>query len=252
MPDLSHAYPVNIGVWDKVAIDYGYREFDQNGRPVEDAAALENILHTSEAKAILFLSDADARPPGSASPIAHFWDNGADAADELNRILTIRAAALAHFGENTIRPGTPMAQMEDTLVPLYLLHRYQVIAASKIIGGLDYRYTVRGDGQRGPSIVPAAEQRKALAAVTNTLSPEILTLPEALLQQFPPRTPGAARTTESFPSNTDATFDPVTTAESTADMTLSLLFCPNAPIAWSNIMHATARSRPSMNASTPP
>src|SRR6202041_3727644 len=25
--DLSHAYAVNIGDWDKVAIDYGYREF---------------------------------------------------------------------------------------------------------------------------------------------------------------------------------------------------------------------------------
>ena len=226
VPDLSHAYPVNIGVWDKVAIDYGYREFDHDGKPAEDSAALENILHTSEAKGILFLSDADARPSGSASPIAHLWDNGTDAADELNRILGIRAAALKRFGENTIRPGTPMAQMEDTLVPLYLLHRYQVIAASKVIGGLDYRYTVRGDGQRGPSIVPADEQRKALAAVTNTLSPEILTLPETLLRQFPPRTPGAPRTTESFPSNTDLTFDPVATAETTADMTLSLLFLP--------------------------
>ena len=226
VPDLSHAYPVNIGVWDKVAIDYGYREFDHGGKPVEDSAALENILHTSEAKGILFLSDADARPSGSASPIAHLWDNGTDAADELNRILGIRAAALKRFGENTIRPGTPMAQMEDTLVPLYLLHRYQVIAASKVIGGLDYRYTVRGDGQRGPSMVPADEQRKALVAVTNTLSPEILTLPETLLRRFPPRTPGAPRTTESFPSNTDLTFDPVATAETTADMTLSLLFLP--------------------------
>ncbi len=232
VPDLSHAYPVNIGVWDKVAIDYGYREFDHDGKPFEDAAGLEKILHNSEARGILFLSDADARPSGSASPIAHLWDNGTDAADELNRILTIREAALKRFGENAIRPGTPMAQMEDTLVPLYLLHRYQVIAASKDIGGLDYRYAVRGDGQRGPSIVPAAEQRKALAAVTTTLSPEILTLPETLLQQFPPRTPGMTsspdgpRSVESFPSHTDVTFDPIATAESTADMTLSLLFLP--------------------------
>ena len=59
-----------------------------------------------------------------------------------------------------------------------------------------------------------------------TLCPEVLTLPESLLEQFPPRTPGAPRTTESFPSNTDVTFDPVATAESAADMTLSLLFLP--------------------------
>ena len=149
VPDLSHAYPVGIGVWDKVAIDYGYREFDRDGAPVEDAAALDQILHTAEAKGVLFLSDGDARPAGSASPIAHLWDNGSNSADELNRILDMRAAALKRFGENTIRPGVPNAQMEDTLVPLYLLHRYQVEAAVKIIGGLDYRYTVRGDGQRG-------------------------------------------------------------------------------------------------------
>jgi hypothetical protein len=231
-PDLSHAYPVGIGVWDKVAIDYGYREFDHDGSPVEDSVGLEQILHTAEARGVLFLSDDDARPPGSASPIAHLWDNGTDAADELNHILEIRAAALKRFGENTIRPGVPTAQMEDTLVPLYLLHRYQVEAASKVIGGLDYRYTVRGDGQRGPEVVSAVEQRKALAAVVKTLSPEVLTLPEALLRQLPPRTPGmphtpdGPRTVESFPSHTNLTFDPIATAESAADLTLALLLQP--------------------------
>jgi hypothetical protein len=229
---LRQAYPAGIGVWDKVAIDYGYREFDHDGKPVEDSAALEQILHTAEAKGVLFLSDDDARPAGSASPIAHLWDNGTDAAHELNRILEIRAAALKRFGENTIRLGVPTAQMEDTLVPLYLLHRYQVEAATKVIGGLDYRYTVRGDGQRGPEIVAAAEQRKALAAVVKTLSPEVLVLPDALLRQLPPRTPGMPRTideprtVESFPSHTALTFDPIATAESAADFTLSFLFLP--------------------------
>ena len=232
IPDLSHAYPAGIGVWDKVAIDYGYREFDREGSPVEDSAALEQILHTAEAKGVVFLSDDDARPQGSASPIAHLWDNGTNAADELNRILEIRAAALKRFGENNIRLGVPTAQMEDTLVPLYLLHRYQVEAAAKVIGGLDYRYTVRGDGQRGPEIVTAVEQRRALAAVVKTLSPEVLTLPEALLRQLPPRTPGmprtidGPRTVESFPSHTNLTFDPIATAESAADLTLALLLQP--------------------------
>jgi Met-zincin len=126
----------------------------------------------------------------------------------------------------------PTAQMEDTLVPLYLLQRYQVEAATKVIGGLDYRYTVRGDGQRGPKIVSAVEQRKALAAVVKTLSPEVLTLPEVLLRQLPPRTPGMARTpdgprtVESFPSHTALTFDPIATAESAADLTLAVLLLP--------------------------
>ncbi len=226
VPDVSHAYPVNIGVWDKVAIDYGYREFDQHGKPVEDAAGLEAILHTAETKGVRYLSDADARPLGSASPIAHLWDNGTDAADELNRLLEVRAAALRRFGPDVIRPGTPMAEMEDTLVLVYLLHRYQTEAAAKSIGGLDYRYTVRGDGQAGPAIVPAGEQRKALAAVVKTLSPEVLALPGALLQQLPPRPPGTDRSIESFASHTAMTFDPVATAESAADLTLRVLFAP--------------------------
>ena len=127
---------------------------------------------------------------------------------------------------NAITNGTPTAQLEDTLVPLYLLHRYQTEAAIKEIGGLDYRYNLRGDGQPNPEIVSAAEQKKALAAVLKTLSPETLTLPESLLQILPPRPPGLERTRESFPSETGLTFDPIATAESAADLTLAVLLDP--------------------------
>jgi Met-zincin/Domain of unknown function (DUF5117) len=232
IPDLSHAYPTGIGTWDKVTIDYGYREFDKDGKSVDDSIALESILHSAELKGSRYLSDEDSRPRGSASPIAHLWDNGPDAANELNRILDVRKAALQRFCEDTIREGVPTAQMEDTLVPLYLLHRYQTEAATKLIGGLDYRYTVRGDGQKGPQVVSPEEQRAAIAAVVKTLSPEVLTIPETLLHQLPPRTPGmrgnpdGSRNVESFISRTSVTFDPVATAESAADLTLMLLFNP--------------------------
>ncbi len=226
VPDLSHAYAVNIGQWDKVAIDYGYREFDRAGKPVEDTTALNRILTEAEQRGIPYITDADSRPLGSAQPHAHLWDNGSDSAEELNRILGVRAAALARFGEAAIRPGTPTAQLDDTLVPLYLLHRYQTEAAAKEIGGLDYRYTLRGDGQKGPVLVTPAEQRKALAAVLRTLSPEVLTLPEPLLALLPPRPPGLERTRETFATHTGLTFDPVAAAESSADLTLALLFQP--------------------------
>ena len=108
----------------------------------------------------------------------------ADPAAELDRVLAVRAAALKNFGENAIKPGTPMAELEKTLVPLYLFHRYQTEAAIKEIGGLDYRYNLRGDGQPDPSIVDPAEQKKALDAVLKTLKPETLTLPESLLSDL--------------------------------------------------------------------
>jgi Met-zincin/Domain of unknown function (DUF5117) len=226
IPTLSQSYAVNIGLWDKVAIDYGYREFDSNKKPTEDPAALNAILATSQKNGLVYITDEDARPLGSAHPHAHLWDNGPDPAEELNRILTVRAAALKRFGENAITNGTPLAQLEDTLVPLYLLERYQTEAASKEIGGLDYRYNLRGDGQINPAIVNPEDQRKALAAVLKTLSPETLTLPESLLQIFPPRPPGLERTRESFASHTGLTFDPIAAAESSADLTLALLVNP--------------------------
>jgi Met-zincin/Domain of unknown function (DUF5117) len=226
VPSLSQSYAVNIGIWDKVSIDYGYREFDSNKIPTEDPAALNAILEASQKRGLIYITDEDSRPLGGAHPHSHLWDNGTDPAEELDRIMTIRTAALKRFGENAITKGTPLAQLEDTLVPLYLLERYQTEAASKEIGGLDYRYNLRGDGQINPTIVSPAEQKKALAAVLKTLSPETLTLPESLLQILPPRPPGLERTRESFPSHTGLTFDPIATAESSADLTLALLLDP--------------------------
>jgi hypothetical protein len=220
-PDLSHAYARNIGLWDKVAIDFGYRQF---GAGVDEAGALDKILKDSAATGLVYITDEDARPLGGAHPHAHLWDNGGDPVEELNRVIGVRAAALARFGESNIRLGVPMAQLEETLVPLYLLHRYQAEATIKIIGGLDYRYNLRGDGQPGPEIVPADAQRKALAEVLKTLSPETLTLPEHILKLIPPQPPGFPRTQESFPAHTGLTFDPVAAAESAADLTLSVLF----------------------------
>jgi len=233
IPALTQSYGINIGIWDKVAINYGYREFDsvsgkrgEAKKPQEDPAALNAILEASEKTGLLYITDEDARPFSGAHPHAHLWDNGTNPADELDRILSIRTAALARFNQNAITTGIPMAQVEETLVPLYLLHRYQTEATIKEIGGLDYRYNLRGDGQPNPEIVSAAEQKKALAVVLKTLSPETLTLSESLLKILPPRPPGLPRTRESFPSETGLTFDPIATAESAADLTLSVLLDP--------------------------
>jgi hypothetical protein len=224
--DLSRAYATDIGAWDKVAIDYGYRQFASNLKPERELAALNKILSDADKAGQVYLTDEDARPLGSASPIAHLWDNGPDAAAELDRVLTVRAAALKNFGEAAIKPGTPMAQLEQTLAPLYLFHRYQTEAAIKLIGGLNYRYNLRGDGQADPKVVDPAQQKTAISAVLKTLSPDTLTLPQSILSILPPVPPGYPRTRESFPSHTGLTFDPVAAAESAADLTLAGLLDP--------------------------
>ncbi len=241
VPDLSHAYPVGIGVWDKVAIDYGYRQFPAS---TDEHEALNSILTASEKTGLQFITDEDSRPFSGAHPHAHLWDNGTDPATELDRILSIRAAALARFNANVIRPGAPMAQLADTLVPLYLLHRYQTEAAIKEIGGLDYRYELRGDGQIPPTILDNATQQKAITAVLKTLSSDVLTLPDNLLAIIPPRPPNLRRTQESFATQTGLTFDPIAAAESAADLTLAVLLDPARA---SRIVQYHARLDPSPN-----
>jgi hypothetical protein len=222
-PDLSHAYATGIGAWDKAAIKYGYSQFAPG---TDEPAALDKILREDEAAGLRYMTDEDARPLGSAHPYAHLWDNGAYPPAELSRILQVRKAALARFGENAIRNGVPMAQIEDTLVPLYLLHRFQTEAAAKWIGGLDYRYAVRGDGGMVTEFVSPAKQREALKAVLETLSPDTLTLPESLLKILPPRPPDYRRTRESFGAHTGLTFDAIGPVEASAGLTCSLLFQP--------------------------
>lgn len=215
VPDLSEAYAKGIGEWDKVSIAWGYGLNTPAGR--------ERLLQEARGRGLTFLSDQDARPLGSAHPQVHLWDNGANAVDELNRFMGLRAKALERFGEKNIRPGMPMALLEDVLVPLYLSHRYQLEAAAKTIGGRVYSYALRGDGQTPVQPVPPEEQRRALDAVLACLKPAALALPERILQLIPPRPTGYPGTRELFSGHTGPTFDPLAAAEAAADLAAQLL-----------------------------
>jgi hypothetical protein len=220
VPDLSDAYATGIGEWDKVTIAFGYQDFPPG---TEEGKALDEILDQAIARGLRYLTDEDARPPGGASPIAHLWDNGANAVDELDRVMKIRAAALKRFSENNIREHAPLATLEDVLVPIFLFHRYQVEAATKVIGGLDYTFALRGDDQKPAEIVQAEEQRRALDAVLKTVRAETLALPESLLKIIPPRPPDYPRDRENFRGHTGLTFDSLAPAEAAAEHTIGLL-----------------------------
>ncbi len=223
VPDISQAYATGIGEWDKVSIAWGYQDFAPG---IDEHAALNKILNDAFGRGLRYLTDQDARPAGSSSSVAHLWDSGANAVDELDRLMKVRAAALRRFGENNIREGAPLATIEDVLVPMYMLHRYQVEAASKFVGGMDYTFALRGDGETPTQVVPAAEQRRALASVLATLKPDALALPESLLKIIPPRPPAYERGREDFKIRTSPAFDALAPAESAAQHTLQFLFNP--------------------------
>jgi hypothetical protein len=217
--DASSVYARGIGEWDKVAIAWGYQELPAGA---DEGRALRAILDEAWTRDVRFMTNQDM----DAHPRVDWWSNGVDAAAELVRMLEVRRAALARFGENAIRRGRPMATIEEALVPLYLHHRYQVEAAASVLGGQHYIYATRGDGRAPTRPASAAEQQAALEALLRTLDPAELRLPEAVLAAIPPRPSGYRPHRELFPRYTGSTFDAVSPAVVAADHTLSQLLDP--------------------------
>jgi hypothetical protein len=221
--DLSNAYDTKIGEWDKRTIMYGYSQFPKG----QESLGLKKMIDETIKLGYTYMSDADARPVGSAHPNAHLWDNGSDPVLELQNISSVRKQTLSRFGVSSLQNGAPFSNLENMLVPLYLAHRYQVEAAAKLIGGMDYTYKTKGDAhERILSYVDADTQKKALTAILNTLEPSFLTIPEEVLKQIPPQAAGYSRDRESFYGHTGLSFDPLAAAEASANHSLSLLLHP--------------------------
>jgi len=218
--DLSNAYATDIGRWDKSVIAYGYADIPAK----EEAQYLANVIATAQQQGLQYMSDPDARSSSSAHSTGHLWDNGENAAYELNRILKVRDKALADFGLNSIPIGQPLSEIEEVLVPIYNFHRFQVSAAAKLISGTDYTYQLREENvQSNFKVVSGKQQREALKALLNTLNTKVLTLPEHIVKLIPPKAYGYYRNRESFKGNTGITFDAVSAAEANAKHTVSLL-----------------------------
>jgi hypothetical protein len=219
--DISNAYDDKIGAWDKVAITYGYQDFSVG---TDERSALNKLLTDASKKGLQFISDQDARAAGGLHPQAHLWDNGSNAIDELKEVVKVRSKALSTFGVNNIRTGTPMAMLEDVLVPVYFYHRYQLEAVTKLVGGMDYSYAVKDDGQQVTKPLPKQEQQRALLAIVECLDPSFLELPAHISSIIPPRPAGFDFSRELFRKRTGLAFDALSPAETAADLPLSFLF----------------------------
>ncbi len=234
--DVSDAYAVGVGEWDVQAVRYGYA-------PSE--ATAQAVLAENRDRGLRYVTDADARPTGAASPTGALWDNGADAVASLTEEMAVRRAALDRFSETVIREGRPLATLEEVLVPLYLRHRYQVDATAHLVAGVAYDYGTRGDGTDAPAPVDGPTQRAALDALLATVTPEALALPEAA-RAIPPRPPGYDATRELFAGRTGVTFDPIAPAETAAALTFGYLFDP-ARASRLVVQHALDPSLPGLD-----
>ena len=219
--DFSDAYAVGMGGWDRFAIDWLYADVGQ--------AELDRRATAAGAATWRFVSDPDARVGGDAQAWGSLWDNGSDPVAELDHLMQVRRVALDHFGLENLPAGSAVNDLRRRLVPIYLYHRYQVDAVSKLVGGIDYAYPVTGDGHEAATAVPAATQRAALQGLIATLSPAQLDLPDPLLALLAAQQSGDGdpqHDIEVFATRQGRIFDAGSAAEAAADVTLSALFAP--------------------------
>ncbi len=227
--DLSNAYAVGIGAFDKYSVKFAYTQFPAESN---ETAELEKIIIKGVADGMLYISDNDGRGLDTAHPLASIWDNGTDMIATLRHEMLVRRIGLSQFGLNSIPKGTPLSELEAKLIPLYLHHRYQLVSALKSVGGLYFTYAVKTDGGISPNryreIVAPERQREALNAILETIKPEELALPENILKLLPPRADGFDNGTgEYFQKRTEPVFDSIGAAMIAADLAMTGLLEPS-------------------------
>src|ERR1041385_4626499 len=241
--DLSDAYAKGLGAFDLFSIEYAYGQF-------ANEQELDRFVREG-APTHLYINDPHARPVSAAHPLASVWDAPGDPVAGLRHEIEVRRIALSQFGLRNLAVGEPLSSLEEKLVALFLHHRYQLEAAAKAIGGPAYPYSGKGRGAIVPQpvrrIVAPERQRDAIAAVLSTLQPSFLEIPQRILDLIPPR----ADTTESiiaelFEHRTTPTFDPVSAAMTSAEITLDALLDARRAARMSQF-HAENAKNPDFN-----
>ena len=171
VPSLRDAYGRGLGPWDLWMIKWLY-----GARSDADAAP---VLAQARAAGLRFVADPDARPVSAGQPLGSLWDDGPDPVAELRRMMEVRRAAVARFGSGALPVGEQLADLRRAFVPIWLLDRYQIEAAAKSLGGIDFPYAVNGEAVAART-VPGATQWAALYALVDTITPEELTVPGRL------------------------------------------------------------------------
>lgn len=211
---LTNAYGVGMGAWDDHSIKYGYGDLTK--------AQLTQLINKSKNSGLRFMSDSDARASGGSNPHAHLWDSGDKADVELLHLSKVRRIALSNMSSDMLDGALAQSELREAIVPMYLLHRFQVTAASKIIAGIDYNYAMVGETLVN-KVVAAKWQRDALNAVLSTLTPEFLTLPAALIGKLPPKSFGFYNSRESFGSQNGRNIDTISMSEAISRHSLNIL-----------------------------
>jgi hypothetical protein len=124
--------------------------------------------------------------------------------------------------------GEPLAQLRRAFVPIWLIDRYQIEAASKSVGGVNFPYAVTGENAVA-EVVPGNQQWGALYALLDTLAPAELTVPARLNPLLSSGFGGnddRQTDIEIIPTAGGPVFDPLKATEVGAVQTLDALLAP--------------------------
>ncbi|MEO7085366.1 MAG: zinc-dependent metalloprotease [Gemmatimonadaceae bacterium] len=217
--DLSHAYAVGPGDYDVWAIHWGYGVFPAGS----ESDSLRTIVADGLKKGYLYLSDGDARPEYGSDPRVNLWDDQRSPLVFLGNQTDVRRVAMKNFGERNIRPGEPIALLQERFVPVYFMHRFALNGTSKAIGGMEYSNAVRGDGQQATRAVPYKEQIDALRMMTAALSPTELAIPDTVITLMAPGANAVTPPVELFQSRTRPAFDELSAAQTLSMMIVDMV-----------------------------
>lgn len=184
--DLSKAYAPMAGGWDSLAIKWGYTWYPNERAERE---GLARIIADGYRRGLRFIADQHAGADGSIPHVTR-WVEGATMFDAVERTSAVRKLAMEKFDERAIQPGEPMYLLAMRFTHVYLHHRYSLEGLIKYVGGMDFRYALRGDGQVPTTVFPGAEQRRALRMALDALEPSALAIPERVMAMIPPVPPG--------------------------------------------------------------
>ena len=219
--DMSDAYREGIGAYDTLAVRWAYSEFP----PAEEAARLDAIAREGLRQGYRFITNPDEAAIGSFAE-ATTWTLGEDPLAELERVMRVRRVLIDRFDESAIRMGEPMSLLNTRFTTAYLHHRFSLGAVTKAVGGMDFRYALRGDTLDATRIVPAERQRRALDLLLGAIQPEELAIPERVLRMMTPRPFGYQDDPRAFSSQASPAFDQIGVARTLATMVVSGLLAP--------------------------
>ncbi len=217
--DLSAAYARGPGEYDVWAIHWGYGIFPA----ASEADSLRAIVADGLRRGFLYLSDGDARPDYASDPRVNLWDDGATAEDFLQHQRAVRRLALDQFGLGNIRAGEPVATLQERFVVLYFWERFAIAAVAKTLGGVEYQFAVKGDGQQASRPIAATRQRAALNQLLATLEPSELAISDTIVTLLSPRPPGWPENVELFRSRGRPGFDALGAARTLSQMTVDAI-----------------------------